>query len=550
MKNTALSLLKKMRTPLYFILVLLLYIVMLSAISVTAPKNITSTFIIFGLIAGILPVMAGFLYILLVFLVILPKFSIIFNDNLHNCLIKHGIFLNEYNYISDKYHNIFVRYNEIVQKYSPIMYSIFSLSHFILINIVIICLVYLMAFTREKYYAFSGSCAIKCILKLMSGASEKPGRLFKVGHQDVKYNKYKEENIFVLQIDDMGQLYDWTEINKIIEYIETKSENICLITFVHGWNHNASPKVSGNLDSFRTSIFSLQQKMIREEKNTTVIGIFIGWQGIRYSQPFQTFMTFFDRSRKSREVGSGDIKNIYMGIDNAFQKSANVKVFHVGHSLGASILYTAFSSSILQSLTEDTVKEDTEKLAATQKPEKSTLIMVNPAFEGKYYLPLYNRLENSEISERAPEKEDVYIITSNADGAINKMFKLFKYVMVFTESFRNDLERRCLYNSVGSIEEFKTHNLGREVLQETNYKKNTKGRIMIATVGKDWIKDHNDIWNDELQNQIIKKYQSLIKKDETNTPANTLPKTQASSSFGLLRKAFVFLQRIFCANIR
>lgn len=474
MKNTAPSLLKKMRTPLYFIFVLCLYLVMLSAISVTAPKNITSTFIIFGLIAGILPVMAGFLYILLIFLVII-----------------------------------------FAQKYSTIIDFIFSSSHFILINIVIICLVYLMAFTREKYYAFSGSSAIKCILKLMTGASEKPGWFFKVGHQDVKYNAYEEENIFVLQIDDMGQLYDWTEINKIIEYIETKSENICLITFVHGWNHNASPKVGGNLDSFRTSISSLQQKMIREEKNTTVIGIFIGWQGVRYSQPFQTFMTFFDRSQKSREVGSGDIKNIYMSIDNAFQKSANVKVFHVGHSLGASILYTAFSSSILQSLTEDTVK-----LAATQKPEKSTLIMVNPAFEGKYYLPLYNRLENSDISERAPEKEDVYIITSNADGAINKMFKLFKYVMVFTESFRNDLERRCLYNSVGSIEEFKTHNLGEEVLQETNYRKNAKGRIMVATVGKDWIKDHNDIWNDELQNQIIKKYQSLIKKDETNTPAN------------------------------
>lgn len=479
MKNTAPSLLKKMRTPLYFIFVLCLYLVMLSAISVTAPKNITSTFIIFGLIAGILPVMAGFLYILFVFLVII-----------------------------------------LAQKYSTIIDFIFSSSHFILINIVIICLAYFMAFMREKYYAFSGSRAIKCILKFLSGANKKPGWFFKVGHQDVKYNTYTKENIFVLQIDDMGQLYNWREINKIIKYIKKQSENICLITFVHGWNHNASPKVSGNLDSFKTSISSLQQKMIREEKNTTVIGVFIGWQGVRYSQPFQTFMTFFDRSQKSREVGSGDIKNIYMSIDNAFQQSANVKVFHVGHSLGASILYTAFSSSILQSLTEDTEKEDTEKLAATQKPEKSTLIMVNPAFEGKYYLPLYNRLKKTTLSERDPEKEDVYIITSNADDAINKMFKLFKYVMVFTESFWNDLERRCLYNSVGSIEEFKTHNLGEEALKETNYRKNAKGRIMIATVGKDWIKDHNDIWNDELQNQIIKKYQSLIKKDETNTPAN------------------------------
>lgn len=513
MKNTAPSLLKKMRTPLYFIFVLCLYLVMLSAISVTAPENAVSTCLFFGFTIGMLPAMAGFLYTSLVFAVILPKILSILIKN-KNCLsILYSCFSQNHPNISKMIHCFYKADINIIN-------FIFLFSNFIIINIVFTCLIYSMAFMREKYYAFSGSRAIKCILKFLSGASKKPGWFFKVGHQDVKYNTYTEENIFVLQIDDMGQLYNWREINKIIKYIKKQSENICLITFVHGWNHNASPKVSGNLDSFKISIASLQQKMIREEKNTTVIGVFIGWQGVRYSQPFQTFMTFFDRSQKSREVGSGDIKNIYMSIDNAFQKSANVKVFHVGHSLGASILYTAFSSSILQSLTEDTEKEGTEKLAATQKPEKSTLIMVNPAFEGKYYLPLYNRLKKTTLSEREPEKEDVYIITSNADDAINKMFKLFKYVMVFTESFWNDLERRCLYNSVGSIEEFKTHNLGREALKETNYRKNAKGRIMIATVGEDWIKDHNDIWNNELQNQIIKKYQSLIKKDETNTPAN------------------------------
>lgn len=366
--------------------------------------------------------------------------------------------------------------------------------YFLVADVLMFLFCFLLLLLRCISYKGNGNNWLVRLCGRISGESEQPGWLFKTGRYSKSYDQEWEKNsILILEIDDIGQLYTWTDISATIKKIKDVEGEVCLITFVHGWNHNASLRRSGNLQSFIQYIANLQIKFTNSKKNKRVIGIFIAWQGQRYIQPLQRFMTFFDRSEKSREIGGGDIKSIYSKINSSFREKNNIKIFHVGHSFGASVLYTALSSSIIETFTSQT------KIC-----QNYAIVMLNPAFEGKYYLPLYNIIKNQDYRLKLRCYNKIYILTSEKDDALNGLFIIFKFVRIFTDAFRNDLQRRCLNTPVGNIDEFSTVGPCYENLQFTEYRKNARYAILVKKVKKEIIKDHNDIWNGKLDNYIIK----------------------------------------------
>lgn len=440
--------------PCQFIVVSCVWLSLLCFILYAMPENTSRSWFIFtGIFIGFLPVFCSFELTIILF------------------ISSVGIyFLRKSCHIKELFDN-----NPWLFDFPSIIISVF----------ILISLLMFLYMVRGSYYKKRSNTCFSRFCGWLSGAKESPGFIFRVGKYSHSYDqRWCRHRVLILELDDMGQLYDKSAIENSLRKISRYKKKVLVVTFVHGWNHNASERKSGNLRSFSSYISRLQKKIRKNGKETIVVGIYIAWQGQRYAQPLQRFMTFFDRSAKSREIGSGDIRIIYSKIDQYIKSNNNISVIHVGHSFGASVLFTALSSSMISN--SEYSSECLPNIA---------IVMLNPAFEGKYYLPIYNILINKNKYIYTPPKKKVYILTSEKDDALNKLFLSFKFSKVLTESFRSNLQKKCLNNAVGKIDEFNTHEFGVPI--------NINGRFFVSKVRKNIIKDHNDIWNGNLDKYII-----------------------------------------------
>lgn len=86
----------------------------------------------------------------------------------------------------------------------------------------------------------------------------------------------------ILEITDSGDFHDVVSVTEIMRRIgrESSEADTLIVTFVHGWNHNASDG-DDNLVQFEALLAQLAQLEARDrgEKARKVIGVYIGWRG-------------------------------------------------------------------------------------------------------------------------------------------------------------------------------------------------------------------------------------------------------------------------------
>ena len=94
-----------------------------------------------------------------------------------------------------------------------------------------------------------------------------------------------EYRLGFVEYDDQGQLRDRMQMQNVVdEYTKlAHSEDVLLISFVHGWHHSAMPG-DGNIKSFRkmlaeVSVMENVGSKQQGRKRRKVIGLYIGWRG-------------------------------------------------------------------------------------------------------------------------------------------------------------------------------------------------------------------------------------------------------------------------------
>jgi len=239
------------------------------------------------------------------------------------------------------------------------------------------------------------------------------------------------------------------------------------LVFVHGWKNNAAfgnsniATFQAALQKLSEVELALCQKENRQPRK--VVGIYAGWRGLSESiEPFKE-LSFWGRKAAAQRVGGyGAMTELLMDLES-LQKASNdsrptnlppSKLVIVGHSFGADAVYNAISQIVTERFV-DTIKQEKGQLL---KPLGDQVILLNPAFEAARLYDL-KQLARS-VETYSPEQRPVVsILTSDGDWATHYVFPVGQTIGTVFQSHRSGLQKSANHEAVGWFEPFVTHEL-------------------------------------------------------------------------------------------
>ena len=350
-----------------------------------------------------------------------------------------------------------------------------------------------------------------CNYKVSGDCSKNALQLYKTDKND-------EYRLGFVEYDDQGQLRDPKQMNAVLDKYRNIAafDDVLLITFIHGWHHNAEPEDS-NIVSFRNmlaevskmeSIGSKQQN----RKKRKILGLYVGWRGESITVPYVNELTFWDRKNTAHDVGQQgvtevllkleEIVNVKMGMDEKNPPPMNSRLVVIGHSFGGAVLYTSLQKVLAERFV-DSQRGKTFKGDA--KGFGDLVVLMNPAFEAMRFGTLYDMSQEGCRGYFNSQLPKLAILTSEADYATKYAFPIGRFFSTLFESHvtldrhyctkpgRQGIqamkidEGKADRNTVGHFEPYLTHRL--------NPLENVKSRKLdykIKQIQKIWKEHTND----------------------------------------------------------
>lgn len=330
--------------------------------------------------------------------------------------------------------------------------------------------------------------------------------------------------LYFVEFDDQGWLHHPELATAVIDEVREKIYSIAqknaqdglsqlnIITFAHGWKHSAKSDDT-NVRQFRLLLRSialrerLSSGIMAEQKKVPpaeIVGIYLGWRGASVTAPVFSELSFWDRKKAATQVAQGSVREFLARLDT-ISDTANkdwydkqllesmpsihptaqtktddnsagpaqrkpVRTLFIGHSFGGHILFTAFSGGVLRDIVEFQERYKQCTLASGDKcaqlplrRQGDMLILLNPAIEGISYEPLHAAAGQLRSYPRyvAP----VFVsITSNADSALSRWFRVGRFLSTIFEEYPDDPDRAALQqeankSALGGIDRYLTHSL-------------------------------------------------------------------------------------------
>jgi hypothetical protein len=314
-------------------------------------------------------------------------------------------------------------------------------------------------------------------------------------------------------------------------------DDISLVVAAHGWRHNADfedwnlrqlREVLYDAVLFEAYKSSKDEHWNPSNKPRRVVGVYLGWRGatvkegwietnllskVLFTVPVKlsAVSTFWDRKGAALDVALGSIRELFarlghvrievndmgekarmMGRDRKWYDSCDkraqkrngkcvaMRTLILGHSFGSLAIYNAISESLIDSVSggvDNTVSAGDCSSPSANKPVSSPyadlIVLINPAFEGARFEPLYqaslNRMKRSCYS--STQDPVLVLVTGTSDWATGYAFYIGR---LFSTLFQdnspeskvgNDIprraeeERNANRNAVGHIPRYMTHYL-------------------------------------------------------------------------------------------
>ena len=371
-------------------------------------------------------------------------------------------------------------------------------------------------------------------------------------------NTDKEFQLGFIEYDDQGQLRDRGQLRKVIDTYSTISvtDNVVIIVFVHGWQHNAAPGDS-NVESFKQLLTGLSHNETvasQQDKRAKrkILGVYIGWRGDSSALPLLKYITFWSRKYTALQVGElgvteallklYKIVNVKARIDISMSKPPLSRMAILGHSFGGQVVYTALQ----QVMTDRIVDTKGDKIfQESYKNFGNIVVLINPAFEALRVSTLFDMLQEDCRNYPKDNSPSLVMLTSEADAVTRYIFPYVGRSSVIFESHKDINRQICTKDgevkitisefeadrsAIGHFEPYQTHKLA--PLQYENTRKsdfNLRGLkevwanqifgrqidfegVKLTHLGRthplnpmlniyvdgSLIKDHNDIWGKEV----------------------------------------------------
>lgn len=309
-------------------------------------------------------------------------------------------------------------------------------------------------------------------------------------------------------------------------------DDVSLIVAAHGWRHNADFE-DWNLRQLREVLYSAvlfeAQKSSEDErwnpsnKPRRVVGVYLGWRGatvkeqwiennllskVLFTVPVKlsALATFWDRKGAALDVALGSTRELFARLghiranindmddphnktkrmerpwkwygkcaaqaESSKSKCVAMRTLILGHSFGSLAIYNAISESLIDSVSAG-IYNSPSAGEQVSSPYADLIVLINPAFEGARFEPLYqaslNRMKRSSYS---PTQDPVLVlVTGMSDYATRYAFPMGRFFSTLFQDNspeskdgkdigrRADEERNANRNTVGHIPRYMTHYL-------------------------------------------------------------------------------------------
>lgn len=292
-----------------------------------------------------------------------------------------------------------------------------------------------------------------------------------------------------VEFDDQGWFADRKQMEALFALIhrlerEEKSRggsgHILLMLYAHGWKHNAS-QCDDNVICFSRlleRIDILERKLQPAETRRRIVGVYVGWRGLSLDAGALSNLTFWTRKNTAARVGQGGVTellarlNDYRASRNRSRDGDKTQLVITGHSFGGQVIYAALSHALMEragrtirvgnaqncdDIDELQPSPDGLNCYSTATSFGDLVVLVNPAFEGSQYEPLFHIATNR--CYRANQRPVMMTVTSRGDWATRIAFPLGRKVSTLFERSRSDAQEESIMRTVGHAERYETHKL-------------------------------------------------------------------------------------------
>ena len=341
-------------------------------------------------------------------------------------------------------------------------------------------------------------------------------------------NETGEYRLGFVEYDDQGQLRDRKQMDAVLDEYQriASSEDVLLITFVHGWHHSAKPE-DGNIVSFRKLLSEVSNMEAvgsaqQERKKRKVLGLYVGWRGDSIDIPYVNNVTFWDRKNTAHKVGQQgvtevllkleEIVNVKIGIEEENPPPMTSRLVVIGHSFGGAVVYSSLQKILadrfIDSRRGKTFRDDAKGFG-------DLVVLMNPAFEALRFASLYDLSQEGCRGYFPTQLPKLAILTSEADYATKYAFSIGRFFSTLFESHvpldrhycskpgNNGMqamqvsETEADRNTVGHFAPYLTHQL-----TPTTDTKVRKADFQIKQLQTAWGKHTNDVPVDFVGSQL------------------------------------------------
>jgi len=371
-------------------------------------------------------------------------------------------------------------------------------------------------------------------------------------HHEAK--KMDEYYLGFVEFDDQGQIRERKQMQSVVNqfYKIAAKDDVLLVTFVHGWHHNAAAD-DKNVKSFEKLLRQISQVESKSAQDSNrmerkVLGLYIGWRGESIKIPYLNNLTFWERKNTAQNVGLigvtelllklEEIVNVKAGMETTQPKPLNSRMVVIGHSFGGAVVFTALqqilSDRFIDSRRNKTYSGDAQGFG-------DLVILINPAFEAMRYATLYDLSQQNCRNYFKTQLPKLVILTSEDDEATKLAFPAGRFFSTLFETHSTLTRHYCKNNkpilmkidegeadrtSVGHFEPYQTHYLdvakNAQTTQLTKLKSvwshqkagntldfegtrlihlnrtNPLNPYLNIKVSSELIANHNDIWGKEV----------------------------------------------------
>ncbi len=273
-----------------------------------------------------------------------------------------------------------------------------------------------------------------------------------------------------VEFDDQGWFADRRQMDALFALLadlKKQKRETLIYVYAHGWKHNASP-CDNNVVCFSRLVerLDLAEKKIRSDdpaRQRTVVGVYLGWRGLPFGTALNN-LSFWSRKDTAARVGRGGVFELLTRL-NDYRDSRQVgkttdplrtQLVITGHSFGGLVVYSALSHALMAraARTGDTA-------AGTQyvkvKSFGDFVMLVNPAFEGSLYEPLFH-IATQRCYEPG-QRPAMMIVTSEADSATRLAFPAGRALSTVLQHAKSPAQQASMLKTIGHNARYVTHDL-------------------------------------------------------------------------------------------